>query len=211
MTSNPRILTDENVEPHGTRNFWNQNHHSGTDRTRAGRKTITQTIVAKKREKVRDDLRETGDRARDRLVDTLRPRISIFMETVMMIKLTTISESESNCSEQWYELDDQEQEALISLRDARKKLQHTTKSRRFCPKAGGRARSTGKPIDELKKVVTGKKTAHRSRKKRLPLQRAKVKVVDSGEKNLMTRDEEFCRTTRLWRSTTMVRKLKRHI
>ena len=33
-----------------------------------------------------------------------------------------ISESESNCSEQWYELDGQEQEALISLRDARKKL-----------------------------------------------------------------------------------------
>ena len=45
-----------------------------------------------------------------------------------------ISESESNCSEQWYELDDQEQEALISLRDARKKLQHATKSRRFYKK-----------------------------------------------------------------------------
>ena len=28
----------------------------------------------------------------------------------------TTSESESNCSEQWYELDGQEQEALISLR-----------------------------------------------------------------------------------------------
>ena len=51
--------------------------------------------------------------------------------------------SESNCSEQWYELDGQEQEALISLRDARKKLQHATKSRRFYPKGGGRARSTG--------------------------------------------------------------------
>ena len=62
------------------------------------------------------------------LVDTPRPRISIFMETVMMIKLDTMSESESNCSEQWYELDGQEQEALISLRDARKKLQHATKS-----------------------------------------------------------------------------------
>ena len=55
-----------------------------------------------------------------------------------------ISESESNCSEQWYELDGQEQEALISLRDARKKLQHATKSKRFYPKGGGRARSTGK-------------------------------------------------------------------
>ena len=65
----------------------------------------------------------------------------------------TISESESNCSEQWYELDGQEQEALISLRDARKKLQHATKSIRFYPKSGGRAQSTGKSIDELKKVT----------------------------------------------------------
>ena len=30
------------------------------------KKAITQTIVAKKREEVRDDLREAGDRARDR-------------------------------------------------------------------------------------------------------------------------------------------------
>ena len=65
----------------------------------------------------------------------------------------TISESESNWSEEWYELDDQEQEALISLRDARKKLQHATKPRRFYPKGGGRARSTEKSIDELKKVT----------------------------------------------------------
>ena len=50
-------------------------------------------------------------------------------------------------------MDGQEQEALISLRDARKKLQHATKSRRYYPKGGGRARSTGKSIDELKKVT----------------------------------------------------------
>ena len=51
-------------------------------------------------------------------------------------------------------MDAQEQEALISLRDARKKRQHATKSRRFYPKGGGRARrSTGKSIDELKKVT----------------------------------------------------------
>ena len=55
----------------------------------------------------------------------------------------TISESASNCSVQWYELDGQEREAPISLRDARKKLQHATKSIRFYPKGGGRARSTG--------------------------------------------------------------------
>ena len=65
----------------------------------------------------------------------------------------TISESESNCSEQWNELDGQEREALISLRDARKKLQHATKSRRFYSKGGGRARSTGKSIDELDLVI----------------------------------------------------------
>ena len=45
-----------------------------------------------------------------------------------------ISESEPNCSEQWYELDGQEQEALISLRDARKKLQHATKVKKTLPK-----------------------------------------------------------------------------
>ena len=80
-------------------------------------------MVAKKREEFRDDEteRETA------LVDTLRPRISFFMETVMMTKRTGFPESESNCSEQWYELDGQEQEAQISLRDARKKLQHATK------------------------------------------------------------------------------------
>ena len=88
------------------------------------------------------------------LVDTLRPRISIFMETVMMIKLTRFQNQSQNCSEQWYESDGQEPEALISLRDARKKLQHATKSRRFYPKGGGRARSTGKSIEELKKVTS---------------------------------------------------------
>ena len=45
------------------------------------KKAITQTIVAKKREEVRDDLREAGDTA-------LRPRISISIETVMMTKRT---------------------------------------------------------------------------------------------------------------------------
>ena len=120
-----------------------------------------------------------------------------------------ISESESNCSEQWYELDGQEKEALISLRDARKKLRHATRSRRFYPKGGVRARSTGKSIDELKKVTPCNRCGAighweedcaqfaRSRKKRSPLQRA--------------RDEEVHRTARLWRSTMMFRKLKRHI
>ena len=97
----------------------------------------------------------------------------------------SISESESKCSKQWYELDGQEQEALISLRDARKTLQHATKSRRFYPKSGSRARSTGKFIDELKKVTPCNRcgaTCHweedctqpaRSRKKRSPSAKGK--------------------------------------
>ena len=83
--------------------------------------------------------------------------------------------------------------------------------------------STGKFIDELKKVTPCNRCGGirhweedctqlvRSRKKRSPLQRRKEKVVGSGEENLMVRDEEVHRTTRLWRSTMMVRKLKRHI
>ena len=43
----------------------------------------------------------------------------------------------------------------------------------------------------------------RSRKKR---RRAKEKVVGSEERNLMAKGVEVHRTTRLWRSTTMVRK-----
>ena len=117
------------------------------------KKAITQSIVAKKREEVRDDLREAGDRARDRPGGYPEAPNFHLHGNSDDDQDDTISESESNCSEQWYELDGQEQEALISLRDARKKLQHATKSRRFSPKGGGRARSTGKSIDELKKVT----------------------------------------------------------
>ena len=118
------------------------------------KKAITQTIVAKKREEVRNDLREAGDRARARPGGYAEgPECSIFDGDSDDDQEDRISESESNCSEQWYDLDAQEQEALISLRDARKKLQHATKSRRFYPKGGGHARSTGKSIDELKKVT----------------------------------------------------------
>ena len=117
------------------------------------KKAITQTIVAKKREEVRDDLREAGDRARDRPGGYAEAPNFHLHGNSDDDQADTISESESNCSEQWYDLDGQEQEALISLRDARKKLQHATKSRRVHPKGGGRARSTGKSIDELKKVT----------------------------------------------------------
>ena len=33
------LLADENVESHGTRNFWNQDHHSGADTARASQKS----------------------------------------------------------------------------------------------------------------------------------------------------------------------------
>ena len=98
------------------------------------KKAITQTIVAKKREEVRDDLREARDRARDRPGGYAEaPNFHLDGESDDDQE-DWISESESNCSESWYDLDAQEPEALISLRDARKKLQHATKSRRFYPK-----------------------------------------------------------------------------
>ena len=126
-----------------------------TEREISGIKIITQgqTIVAKKREEVRDDLRQAGGRARDRPGGYAEaPNFHLDGESDDDQE-DRISESESNCSERWYELDGQEQEALISLTDARKKLQHATKSRRFYPKCGGRARSTRKSIVELKKVT----------------------------------------------------------
>ena len=116
------------------------------------KKAITQTIVAKTREEVRDDLREAGDRARDR-AEGYAEAPNFHLDGDSDDDEDRFLGSESNYSEQWYELDGQEQEALISLRDARKKLQHATESRRIYPKGGGRARSTGKSIDELKKVL----------------------------------------------------------
>ena len=151
------------------------------------KKAITQTIVAKKREEVRDDLREAGDRARDRPGGYAEAPNFHLHGNSDDDQADTTSESESNCSEQWYELDGQEQEALISLRDARKKLQHATKSRRFYPKGGGRARNTGKSIDELKKVTPCNRCGAighweedctqpaRSRKKRSPSAKGKGK------------------------------------
>ena len=115
------------------------------------KKAITQTIVAKKREEVRDDLREAGDRARDRAGGHAEaPNFHLDGDS----DDGEDRMSESECSESWYDLDADEQEALISLREARKKLQHATKSRRFYPKVGGRTSSTGKSIDDKNKVTT---------------------------------------------------------
>ena len=137
----------------------------------------------------------------------------------MMINLTRFQNQSQICSKQWYELDDQEQEALISLRDVRKKLQHATKSRRFYPECGGRASSTEKYIDELKNVTSCNRCgaigqiAHNfseAARRDHPLQREK-ESRRLGRQNLMVKDVEVHQTTRLWKSTTKVRKIKRHI
>ena len=78
--------------------------------------SITQAIVAKKREEVRDDLREAGDRARDRPGGHAEtPNFHLHGDSDDDQE-DRISESESNCSEAVVR--GQEQEALISLRDA---------------------------------------------------------------------------------------------
>ena len=74
------------------------------------KKVITQTIVAKKREEVRDDLREARDRARDRPGGyAVAPNFHLDGDSDDDLE-DRISESESNCSEQWFEPDGQEQE-----------------------------------------------------------------------------------------------------
>ena len=181
------------------------------------KKAITQTIVARKREEVRDDLREAGDSARPTWRYAEAPNFHLDGDSDDDQE-DRISESESTCSDQRYELDGQEQEDLISLRDARKKLQHATKSRRFFSKGGGRARSTGKSIEELKKVTScnrcgaiGHWEEDCSQEEISLCKGQRKKVVGSGERNLMVKDVEVHRTSRLWRSTAMVRKIKRHI
>ena len=97
-------------------------------------------------------------------------------------------------------MDAQEQEALISLRDARKNFNVRRSQEDSIQKGGGRARSTGKSIDELKKVtpcnrcgaVTGMKIAHNlpeAKRRDPPAQKVKEKVVGSGEEHLMEKDE----------------------
>ena len=76
------------------------------------KKAITQTTVAKRREEVRDDLREAGDRSRDRPGGCAEaPNFHLYGHSDVD-QDDRISESESNCSEQWYELDGQENKKL---------------------------------------------------------------------------------------------------
>ena len=221
------------------RGYWLMRTSNLTEREISGMKIITQGQTHLAQEKKPSPRRllqrnvrksgmiseKAGDRARDRpggFVDD--PNFFHHRGNSDDDQADTISESESNCSAQWYELDGQEQKALISLRDARKKLRHATKSRRFYPKGGGRARSTGKSIDELKKVTSCNRCGAighweedcsqlaRSRNKRSPSAKGKGKSRRfRRERNLMVKDVEVHRTTRLWKSTAMVRKIKRHI
>ena len=85
----PRILADENVEFHGTRNFWNQDHHSGADRARAGQKRPSPKRLLQRNERKSEMISVRQETQHETaLEDTLRPRISIFMDTVMMIRMT---------------------------------------------------------------------------------------------------------------------------
>ena len=113
------------------------------------KRAITQTIVAKKREEVRDDHREAGDRARGRPGRYAEaPNFHLHGNSDDDQADTQIVQSSGTS---WMV---KNKKALISLRDARKKLQHATKSIRFYPKGGGRARSTGTSIEELKQVTS---------------------------------------------------------
>ena len=96
------------------------------------KKAITQTIVAKRREEVRSDLREAGDRARDRPGGYAEAPNFHSMETVMMTKRAGFQNQSQNVQSSgtsWMA-----KNKKLCLRDARKKLQHATKSRRFYPK-----------------------------------------------------------------------------
>ena len=93
-------------------------------------KAITQTIVAKKREEVRDDLREAGDRARDRPDGYAEaPNFHLHgnsdddqADTIFLIGVNLFR---AVVRAGW---------SRTRSSDARKKLQHATKSRRSYPK-----------------------------------------------------------------------------
>ena len=101
------------------RGYWRMKTSNLTDREVSGikiitqgqtqltqiKRAITQTIVAKKREEVMDDLREAGDRARDRAGGYAEaPNFQIDGDSDDDQE-GRFSESESTCSEQWYDLD----------------------------------------------------------------------------------------------------------
>ena len=118
------------------------------------KRAITQTIVAKKREEVRDPLREAGDRARDR-DGGYSEAPNFHLHGNSDDQADTISESESNCSMSavvrvgWSRTRSSDQSERCT-----KETSTCDKIESFCPKGGGRAKSTRKSIGELKKVTS---------------------------------------------------------
>ena len=78
-------------------------------------------------------LREAGDRARDRPGGYAEAPNFHLHGNSADDQADTISESESNCSEQWCELDGQEEEALISLKRCTKETSTCDKIEKILP------------------------------------------------------------------------------
>ena len=202
-----------------TRGYWLMRESNLTEREISGRSSLRarQLAQVKKRPSPDDCCKETrksatisreaGDRTRDRLGGYAEAPNFHLHGNSDDDQADTIPESESTCSEQWYELDGQEQEALISQRDARKKLQHATKSRRCDPEGGGRARSTGKSIDELKNVTPCNRCGAIGHWEEDCTQRARSRKKTHASAKGKGKSRRFRRE----KSTMMVRKLKRHI
>ena len=173
------------------------------------KKAITQTIVAKKREEVRDDLREAGDRARDCPGGYAEaPNFHLHGDSDDD-QDDMNSESESKLFRAVVRVGWPRTRSTDHSERCTKETSTCDEIEKILPKRWRPCKEEGDAVPS----VAGKKTAHslpEAARRDPPLQRAKEKVVGSGEKNLMAGDEEVHRTTQLWRSTMMVRKLKRH-
>ena len=157
------------------------------------------------------------------LVDTLRPRISIFHGNSDDDQVDTISESESNCSEQWYELG-------WSRTRSSDQSERCTKETSTCDKIETILPKRWRPCKEHRKIYRwveesgimqsmwchrslGRRllTACQKRHEEITLFKGQRKKSSVHERNLMVKDVEVHRTTRLWKSTMMFRKIKRYI
>ena len=119
------------------------------------KRAIQQTIGSRWREEVRADCREQEDRARDR-ADSAGDNFRTFSdgkESESEADLESLDEQDL-----WYATYDRADcQSMIGLREARKKLQHATQSRRFFKNDdNGRERVTSnrpKSVQGLKKVT----------------------------------------------------------
>ena len=68
--------------------FWNQDHHSGADTARAGQEEPSPRRLLQRNVRKSGMISVKQETERETvMVDMLRPRIFIFMETVMMIMI----------------------------------------------------------------------------------------------------------------------------